>query len=114
MLVQNDAGACLALNYACFALFTHPHAVEQRIYFPQIARRCPYVFGAVKELLACFPGDVKHNLILPRQVICTFGFVSAFQPSFSVKKTLTATTRTPSENATSRLLKKSIYEAFSL
>jgi hypothetical protein len=41
---------------------------------PKIAKRHPYVFGAVKELLACLPGDVKHNLILPRQVICTFGF----------------------------------------
>jgi hypothetical protein len=28
MLFQNDAGACLPLNYACFALFSHPHAVE--------------------------------------------------------------------------------------
>jgi hypothetical protein len=74
MLFQNDAGARVTFGYACFALFTHPHAVEQRSYLPAIVKRCPWVFGAVKELLGGHPGDAKHNLILPRQVICTFGF----------------------------------------
>jgi hypothetical protein len=49
MLFQNDAGARVTFGYACFALFTHPHAVEQRSYLPAIVKRCPWIFGAVKE-----------------------------------------------------------------
>ena len=77
---QADREGCARLSQPCLpgscpgVSATLTTIVKQRNYLPEIVKRYPWVFGAVKELLAGLPGDAKHNLILPRQVICTFGF----------------------------------------
>ena len=51
-----------------------PLVLITRSNLPEIVQRCPQLSGTLKELPGGLPGDAKRDLILPKQVLCPFGF----------------------------------------